>query len=99
MRELEHEEPSVEPGEIVQLRFTGEECVSVRILRISRKLLVVQDRKKTLEFDRVRVPFDLRGTVLGDVRGELHMWQSREYPDSPPAMLEKMRQPTRQILQ
>lgn len=86
-RELEHTEKIVEPGDAIRLQFPNEEFVDVVVVVKTDDQLIISEDGVLLEFQRVVVPFDLKGTSLGDVCGELKMWKSVEYPDSAPAMI------------
>ena len=87
MQELEHEETLVHIGDRIKLRFPEDQFAEVIVVSVTNDVLTISEGSMTLEFRRVMVPFDLKKTILGDVCGELKMWQSIAFPNSAPAMI------------
>ncbi len=85
--ELEHTEQPVSCGDVIRLQFPEQQFADVTVLLATGERLLISEGRAVLEFVRIRVPFDLERTVLGDVCGELKLWQSTAFPNSSPAMI------------
>lgn len=84
---MEHNEQLVNSGDRIRLQFPEERFAEVTVVSVSNERLIISEGELVLEFERILVSFDLKETALGDVCGELKMWQSVAHPNSAPAMI------------